>query len=97
MIDNKELGNLAKLASLTLAEEEILPLQDALTDILRLIGQLQEHDTTDIQPVTHPLDMVQRTRSDRVTETLGRDQLQAGAPAVADGFYLVPQVVEHGN
>lgn len=97
MMDSKELSKIADLAGLTLAPEEILPVQNALTDILRFIGQLQEHDMGDTQPAIHPLEMAQRTRSDQVTETAQREQLQAGAPTVANGFYLVPKVVEHGN
>jgi aspartyl-tRNA(Asn)/glutamyl-tRNA(Gln) amidotransferase subunit C len=44
--------------------------------------------------MAHPLDAAQRLRADVVTESDERDELQKNAPAVADGFYLVPKVIE---
>ncbi len=96
-MDSKEVRKIASLACLTLTEDEIESMQNALTDILNLVGQLQEHDMGSTPPVTHPLEMVQRMREDEITETEQRRPLQASASAVADGFYLVPQVIEHGN
>jgi aspartyl-tRNA(Asn)/glutamyl-tRNA(Gln) amidotransferase subunit C len=44
--------------------------------------------------MAHPLDANQTLREDRITETDRRDAFQAGAPAVANGLYLVPKVLE---
>ena len=44
--------------------------------------------------MANPLDAAQPLREDVVTETDQREQLQAVAPAVSDGLYLVPRVVE---
>ena len=44
--------------------------------------------------MAHPLDAVQRLRRDEVTEPNQRDALQAVAPAVEDGLFLVPKVIE---
>jgi aspartyl-tRNA(Asn)/glutamyl-tRNA(Gln) amidotransferase subunit C len=55
---------------------------------------LSQADTTDVVPMAHPLDAAQRLRPDVVTETDGRDEFQENAPAVSDGFYLVPKVIE---
>jgi aspartyl-tRNA(Asn)/glutamyl-tRNA(Gln) amidotransferase subunit C len=43
--------------------------------------------------MAHPLDRSQRLRPDAVTEVIDRDAIQANAPAVRDGFYLVPKVL----
>jgi aspartyl-tRNA(Asn)/glutamyl-tRNA(Gln) amidotransferase subunit C len=40
------------------------------------------------------VDQPQRLRPDVVTEHIDRDSIQARAPAVQDGFYLVPKVIE---
>ncbi len=45
-------------------------------------------------PMAHPLDAVQRLRPDEVTESDQRDYFQENAAAVADGYYLVPRVIE---
>jgi aspartyl-tRNA(Asn)/glutamyl-tRNA(Gln) amidotransferase subunit C len=44
--------------------------------------------------MAHPVDQPQRLRPDVVTEHIDRDAIQAHAPAVQNGFYLVPKVIE---
>jgi aspartyl-tRNA(Asn)/glutamyl-tRNA(Gln) amidotransferase subunit C len=44
--------------------------------------------------MAHPLDMVQRLRPDVVTEVDQREAFQEHAPAVQDGLFLVPKVIE---
>jgi aspartyl-tRNA(Asn)/glutamyl-tRNA(Gln) amidotransferase subunit C len=44
--------------------------------------------------MAHPLDANQRLREDQITESDRRADFQAGAPAVEDGLYLVPKVIE---
>jgi len=45
-------------------------------------------------PLAHPLDATQRLREDDVSEVVDRAALQAIAPAVEAGLYLVPKVIE---
>ena len=58
------------------------------------MDQLSQADTTDVVPMAHPLDAAQRLRPDVVTEPDRRDENQENAPAVSDGLYLVPKVIE---
>ena len=51
-------------------------------------------DTGDVAPMANPHDATQRLREDQVTETDRRDEFQALAPAVEDGLYLVPRVID---
>lgn len=51
-------------------------------------------DTAGVVPMAHPLDMAQRLRDDAVSEQNSRDRYQAGAPAVENGLFLVPKVIE---
>jgi aspartyl-tRNA(Asn)/glutamyl-tRNA(Gln) amidotransferase subunit C len=45
--------------------------------------------------MAHPLHMAQRLRSDEPSEpTDQRERFQSIAPAVEDGLYLVPKVIE---
>ncbi|MCX7161100.1 MAG: Asp-tRNA(Asn)/Glu-tRNA(Gln) amidotransferase subunit GatC, partial [Proteobacteria bacterium] len=61
---------------------------------LGLIEQMQAVDTTGIEPMSHAMDLVQRLREDKAVEPDRREAFQAIAPAVEDGLYLVPRVVE---
>ncbi len=55
---------------------------------------MNDVDTTDVEPMAHPQDLVARLRPDRVTESDNRDAFQRNAPRTEDGLYLVPQVIE---
>ena len=46
------------------------------------------------EPLAHPLEATQRLRADQVTERNQREAYQAIAPAVENGLYLVPKVIE---
>ncbi len=90
----EQVARIAHLARLQLPVDEQNRVTDSLNNILGLIDQLQAADTTGIEPMAHPLDAVQPLRADVVTETNRRETYQQIAPAVQDGCYLVPRVVE---
>ena len=89
-----DINHLARLAQLALDPEQREQVQQDLVRIIAMVDQMQAIDTNGVEPLAHPLDAVQRLRTDAVTEIVDRDAYQAGAPATADGFYLVPRVVE---
>jgi aspartyl-tRNA(Asn)/glutamyl-tRNA(Gln) amidotransferase subunit C len=93
-IERQQVEQLAHLARIALDESTLSRTTRSLADVLALIDQLQAVDTTGIEPMAHPLDAVQRLRADVVTEPDQRDVLQAIAPAVQDGLFLVPKVIE---
>jgi aspartyl-tRNA(Asn)/glutamyl-tRNA(Gln) amidotransferase subunit C len=93
-LDKSEVAKIAHLARLHISETEADEVTNRITDILALIDQMQSVDTDGVDPLAHPLDVVQRLRPDVVTETDERKRLQTLAPASQDGLYLVPQVIE---
>lgn len=86
--------HLANLAQLELSEREKSVVGEDLQRIMTMVDQMQAIDTSTVEPLAHPLDARQRLRPDQITETIERDLYQQGAPATADGLYLVPRVVE---
>ncbi|MGB3917659.1 Asp-tRNA(Asn)/Glu-tRNA(Gln) amidotransferase subunit GatC [Thiothrix litoralis] len=93
-ISEDEVKKVARLARLAVPEERLAAYTQSLSNILNLVDQLSAVDTTGVEPMAHPLDMVQRLREDVVTETDHRAQYQAIAPEVEKGLYLVPKVIE---
>ena len=85
---------IAHLARLGLSEADLPRTTETLNNILGLIDRMQAVDTTGIEPLAHPLETTQRLRADVVTERNQRDAYQAIAPAVEEGLYLVPRVIE---
>ncbi len=93
-LDNDEVQHIATLARLRVADDELAEAVDKLSRIVDFVNQLSQAATDDVAPMAHPLNQVQRLRPDRVTESNDRDRNQNNAPAVTDGFYLVPKVIE---
>lgn len=93
-LDRSEVEKIAHLARLQINETDIPEYADNLNNILALVDQMQQVDTSSVEPMANPLDAVQRLRPDAVTETDQRENLQANAPATEDGLFLVPKVIE---
>ena len=86
--------DIAHLARLRLSEDDVARYAGELSGILAFIEQMNAVDTTGVIPMAHPLDMTQPLRADVVTERDRREEYQTSAPAVRDGLYIVPRVVE---
>lgn len=93
-IELADVSRAAYLARIGVLEAEAARYVDDLSHILDMADQLASVDTDGIEPLAHPLDAIQPMRRDEVTEINHRDDYQASAPAVADGLFLVPRVVE---
>ena len=59
-----------------------------------MINELAAIDTTGVVPMAHAQDVTLPPRADEVTEIDRRELFQNVAPAVEDGLYLVPRVIE---
>ena len=93
-LERSDVEKIAHLARISLNEAEIPHTTATLNNILGLIDQMQAADTSGVEPLAHPLEVSQRLRADRVTEKNQREAYQAIAPAVENGLYLVPKVIE---
>ena len=93
-LDKEQVQHIAMLARLKLSDEEYAESVEKLSKIVDFVDQLSSVDTTNVLPMAHPVDAAQRLRSDDVTETNDRDHYQQNTPAVVDGLYLVPKVLE---
>lgn len=93
-LSKRDVEHIAHLARLEVSDDEIADYVDKLSSIIDLVAQLGELDTSDVLPMAHPLDMIQRLRPDEVTETDQRDRNQRNSQAVGHGFYRVPKVIE---
>lgn len=89
-----DVERIAQLARIEISATEADAMVGKLSAILGLIEQMQAVDTSGISPMSHAQDVTQRLRDDIVTETDQRELFQRNAPAVENGLYLVPQVIE---
>ena len=75
-LDKSELEKIAHLARLHITKAESEEVMLRITDILALIDEMQSINTNDVAPLAHPLDLLQRLRTDEITERDYRDELQ---------------------
>ena len=94
-------ADIARIANLARLELQPLESQRMLTQIngfFDLVEKMRAVDTTGIEPLAHPMAAVQdialRLRPDQVSETDQREANQRNAPAVEQGLFLVPRVIE---
>ncbi len=93
-LEESDVERIAHLARLEIAPADVAAYARSLAGILDFVAQMDAVDTTGVEPMAHPLSVVQRLREDVVTETDRREDFQAIAPRVEAGLYLVPRVIE---
>lgn len=93
-LERCDVEKLAHLARLGLDDAQIDSSTASLNTILDMVNAMQAVNTDNIAPLANPLEATQRLRPDIVTESNHRDDYQALAPAVENGLYLVPKVID---
>ena len=94
----QDVSRIANLARLELQADESVALLGQLNGFFSIVEQMSAVDTSGVEPLYTPLSAVQevtlRLREDAVTESNQRELNQRSAPAVEDGLFLVPKVIE---
>jgi len=93
-LSDDQIRRIAKLARIAIRDDESGEVRERLNRVLGLIEEMRKADTDGIEPMAHALDLVQRLRPDEAAEPDRRAEYQAVAPAIEDGLYLVPKVIE---
>ncbi len=97
-LTHDDVTRIALLARLQLSSDEQAALLPQLNGFFSIVEQMSAVDTAGVEPLYTPLSAVQevalRLRDDRVTESNQRELNQRSAPAVEDGLFLVPKVIE---
>ena len=93
-LSDQELKEIAYLARINVKDESLSSLKVELEEILKLFEELNEADTSDVDAMSHPLDLSQPVRKDEVTEKNEREELLKNAPSAKSGLFFVPKVIE---
>ena len=94
MLSLQDVQRIAHRARLELSGAEAEAMAKQMNDILAMVDQMAAADGAGVEPMSHPQEVMQPLREDRVTEADSRADFQAVAPQVEDGLYLVPKVIE---
>lgn len=93
-VDRATVHRIASLARLAITEEEAEQLEKELSGIFDWVAQLDELDTSAVEPMTRVADISMRLRKDEVTDGFYADDIVKNAPKVDDHYFVVPKIIE---
>ncbi len=93
-VNRQEILEVARLARLGVDESTADSYANDITKVLNLMHTLGNVDTTGITPLSNIHEVHQDMRPDAARHDIDRARNQSVAPAVEDGLYLVPQVID---
>lgn len=93
-VDEATVRRIARLARIKITPEEAKGLETELSGILDWVQQLDEVDTTGVEPMTRVVAMSLKMRADQVTDGSMADAVIKNAPERDDHYFVVPKVVE---
>lgn len=92
-IAESEVRHVAKLAKLSFAEHEILHFTEQMSDIIDMVEQLEEVDTTGVAVTTHGYPLINVFREDNSHEGTSRELLMKNVKTSENGFIQVPAIM----
>lgn len=93
MITTEDIEYVARLAKLTLSDEEKEMLTNQMDGIVEMANKISNLDTTGVNPTNHILEIKNVFREDEVKESYSREDILKNAPAKEAGCLVVPNVV----
>ena len=93
-VTKKDVEYIAELARLKLNEEEIKNYTVQLNEILTYVEKLNEIDTTNVEPLSHPVEENNVFREDVVKPSIDREIAFRNAPDRSELFFKVPKVLD---
>lgn len=93
-LDREDVDHVARLAYLSLSDDELEALTDELRDILDYVDKLATLDTDDVAPTTHAAALRNVLRDDKPQAGLSQEEALANAPVSEAGCFRVPAIIE---
>ena len=93
-VDKNTVRRVAKLARIAFPEERLEPMAGELNRLLAWVEQLNEVDTSAVEPMASVVKMSLKMREDVVSDGGQADAVTKNAPLGEDHYFAVPKVVE---
>ncbi len=93
-VDKKEIIKIANLAKLKFSDEEIEKFTGQFNEILNYIEKLNEINTDEILPLSHPLEITNVTREDKLGTSTETKEALSNAPDKDEQYFKVPKVIK---
>lgn len=93
-VKKKDVEKIAELTRLKFSDEELESFTHQMNDILSYMDKLNELDTEKIQPLSHPIELVNIFREDKVKSSISPEKALQNAPDKVEKFFKVPKVIQ---
>jgi len=93
-VTKQDVHYIANLARLKLSDEEAEGLVKDMNKILDYMADLEELDTSDVEPLDHVTDLEYRFRKDEAKKPVEHDDALKNAPDADSDYFRVPRVIE---
>jgi len=90
MIDREQVLHVARLARLSLTDDEVERMSSELSKVLEWIEKIEELDLEGVPPTSHVVEVTNALRPDEPRPCLDREVVLAAAPARTEEGFLVP-------
>jgi aspartyl-tRNA(Asn)/glutamyl-tRNA(Gln) amidotransferase subunit C len=92
-VSRKEVEHIAELARLKFNEDELENFTKQLNEILTYVEKLNELDTENVEPLSHPVENNNVFRDDIVKPSIPKNEALKNAPEKDENFFRVPKVI----
>jgi aspartyl-tRNA(Asn)/glutamyl-tRNA(Gln) amidotransferase subunit C len=92
-VTRKDVEHIAELARLNFKDEELENFTHQLNQILDYMEKLNELDTENIEPLSHPVEGNNIFREDKLSDSIPTNEALLNAPESDEQFFKVPKVI----
>lgn len=92
-ISTEEVKKIALLSRLEFSPEDMEEMQDSMNSILTHMEELNQYDTTGVQPTAHAVEQYNVMREDEPHVSFTNKEALSNAPDSEDGYFKVPKII----
>ena len=92
-VTKKDVEKIAELAKLKFSDEELKNFTPQMNEILSYMDKLNELDTEDVKPLSHPVEQINVFREDELKSSVSTEEALKNAPDKTDNHFKVPKVI----
>ena len=92
-VTKKDVEKIAELAQLKFSEEELESFTPQMNEILNYMEKLNELDTENVEPLSHPVEQTNVFREDELKPSITTEEALKNAPAKDEHYFKVPKVI----
>lgn len=92
-VTKKDVEYIASLARLKYKDEELESFTHQFNQILNYVEKLNELDTENVEPLSHPIENSNVFRNDELKPSIKTEEVLKNAPDRTEEFFKVPKVI----